>query len=325
VSEQSPSEVSAGVWLIPLPLPFPVATLNVYLLRGRAGYLLVDCGLKTKACRDALTAALEGAGVAWREIRQIVLTHIHPDHFGLAAEIKRLSGAEVSIHQAEAAGMTPRYLDNDFFARHSAWLSENGVPADDSNEIARASVGIAEFIEMVEPDRLLADGDRLPVDGGELEVLWTPGHSPGLLTFYFAARRLFFSSDHIIEKITPNIGLHTHSSDNPLGDYLASLDRVRELEIDWILPSHGSPFRGHREWIASTEAHHRGRCERMLTAVSERPRTAYEVVEIEWGRNLSPLSERFAVAEALAHLEFLRRQGRVEKVQINGLVRWRNV
>src|SRR6185369_3971408 len=150
------------------------------------------------------------------------------------------------------------------------------------------------FFDPIAPDTLLHDGDRLPVEGGELEVICTPGHAPGLLVFYFPERRLLFSSDHIVEKITPNIGLHALTAGNPLGDYLASLDRLRPLEIDSILPSHGHVFHGHRQ-----------RCERMLATLATAPRTAHEVALAEWGNLLSPLNQRFAVAEALAHLEYL--------------------
>ncbi len=319
----APSAISEGIWLIKLPLPFPVATINIYLIRSQEGFLLLDCGLKTKACREALSSALESLGVGWRDVRHLVITHLHPDHFGLAAEVRRLSGAAVLIHPAEAAHISPRYMENDFFSGHSDWLAANGVPASETEEIAQASRGIEEFIEMVEPDGTIEDGDRLPVEGGELEVIVAPGHSPGLLTFYFAPRGLYFSSDHMVEKITPNIGLHTHSTENPLGDYLASLDRVRDREIDLVLPSHGHPFRGHREWIAATEQHHHDRCERMRAAVAGTPRTAYEVVNAEWGSHLSPLNERFAVAEALAHLEFMRREGRVSVRRVDGVLRWR--
>jgi glyoxylase-like metal-dependent hydrolase (beta-lactamase superfamily II) len=321
VSEHPPAEVSPGVWLIRLPLPFPVATLNVYLLRSGSGYLLLDCGLKTKACREALARALEALGVEWPQIRQLLLTHIHPDHFGLAAEIQRLSGAEILLHRAEAAWM-PRWQQEDSLSRHAAWLEEHGVAHGESGEISQAFVGVAEFIEVVETYRTIEDGERLPVEGGELQVLWTPGHSPGLLTLYWPERRLYFSSDHIIERITPNVGVHSDSAGNPLGDYLASLQRVRRLEIDCILPSHGPPFGGHRAWIDATMEHHRLRCERMLAAVAERERTAYEVAVVEWGTHLSPLAERFAVAEALAHLEYMRRGGRVEPRREGGVVRW---
>jgi glyoxylase-like metal-dependent hydrolase (beta-lactamase superfamily II) len=319
----SPAEVSEGVWLINLPLPFPVGSINVYMIRSSDGFLLLDCGLKTKACREALAGALAALGVGWPGIRRLVITHLHPDHFGLAAELRGLAGCEVMLHSVEAAHLPLRLLDNDFFSRHSAWLAEHGVPPDESEEISQVSRGIQEFVDTFDVDRKLEDGDRLSIAAGELEVLWTPGHSPGLLTFYERRRRLYFSSDHMIEKITPNIGLHTHSSENPLGEYLASLERLCKMEIDLVLPSHGQPFRGHREWIRATEEHHRARCERMIAAVAGAPQTAYEVVTVEWGPHLSPLNERFAVAETLAHLEYLRRQGRVAAARENGLVRWK--
>ena len=89
-----------------------------------------------------------------------------------------------------------------------------------------------------------------------------------------------------------------------------------------VLLSHGHPFRGHREWIAATEEHHRLRCGRLLAAVTGAPRTAYEIVGQVWGDHLSPLNERFAVAETLAHLEYLRRQGSIAAQRENGVVRW---
>ncbi|SRR5579884_80846 len=321
----APVSIAEGIWLIRLPLPFPVAILNVYLIRTDDGFLLLDCGLKTNACRKALAEALASIGVQWTQIRRLIITHLHPDHFGLAAEVRERSANGIWMHKAEAALLSPRFMDNDLFSEQSAWLIENGAPRDATEEIAQASQGISEFIDMFSPDGFLEDGDRIPVQEGEIEALLTPGHSPGLLTFYFAGRKLYFSSDHMVEKITPNVGLHGHSSENPLGDYLASLKRVRELDIDWVLPSHGQPFRGHRDWICATMQHHEARCRRMQATVAEAPRTAYEVAAAEWGRHLSPLNERFAMAEALAHLEYLRRQGRVAVVRDGPLIRWRAV
>jgi glyoxylase-like metal-dependent hydrolase (beta-lactamase superfamily II) len=325
VTASGPLEVSEGIWLIGLPLPFPVGAINVYLIRSRDGFLLLDCGLKTNACREALAAALDALGIAWSAIRQIVVSHLHPDHFGLAAELRRRSGAHVLMHRAEAELVAPHFLDRDFFSWHTGWLEENGVPAAESATISQASLGVAELVDVPEADRQLEDGDRLPIAGGELEAMWSPGHSPGLLTFYCARRKLYFSSDHIIETITPNIGLHARAAGNPLGDYLASLERVRSKEIHWILPAHGRPFSGHREWIRAVEQHHQARCGRMLAAVAGGPRTAYEILTAEWGPRLPPLSARFAVAETLAHMEYLRRQGLVAAQRDNGLIRWRKV
>jgi len=324
VSEAA-AAVSPGVWLVNLPLPFPVGSINVYFVRCPDGFLLLDCGLKTQACREKLAAALARIGITWRDVRRLVISHMHPDHFGLMAEVKELSGAEVLMHRVEAAHLLPRWRDRGVVGRHWEWLAEHGVPASDSEEIGQASVGVAEFVETAEADRVLEDGDRLAVEGGELEVLWMPGHSPGLLTLYWRERRLYFSSDHIIEKITPNIGLFSNAQGDPLADYLRSLDRLRSIEIDQILPSHGHPFNGHHEWIAATERHHRERCGRMLAAVAEAARTAYEIVPFEWGEHLSPLNERFAVAETLAHLEYMRRRGEVESRRDGGVVKWRKV
>ncbi len=315
--------VSPGIWLINLPLPFPVGSINVYLIRTLDGYLLLDCGLKTTGCREGLAAALAHVGIDWNEIRQLVITHLHPDHFGLMAEVKQQSGAEVLMHRVEATYLLPRWRDRHVVARHWEWLSEHGVPPADSEEIGQASRGVAEFVETTEPDRLLDDGESLPVEGGSLQVLWTPGHSPGLITLYSPERRLYFSSDHVIQKITPNVGLFSSAMGDPLADYLKSLDRLRRLDIDLILPSHGHPFTGLREWIAATELHHRDRCERILAATAGTPRTAYEIIPFEWGDHLSPLNERFAVAETLAHLEYMRRQGCVEPIRDGSVLRWR--
>src|SRR5581483_3298229 len=128
----APVSIAEGIWLIRLPLPFPVAILNVYLIRTGDGFLLLDCGLKTNACRKALAEALSSIGVPWTDIRRLIITHLHPDHFGLAAE-------------------------------QSAWLTENGAPRDETEEIAQASRGISEFIDMFSPEGFLEDGDRIPI------------------------------------------------------------------------------------------------------------------------------------------------------------------
>jgi len=318
-------EVSPGVWLARLPLPFPVATINVFLIQLDRGYLLLDCGMRTRACQEALAAALSLVGMEWTDIRQIVLSHLHPDHFGLAAEVKRRSGAPLAMHRVEADLVLPRWRDEDFLVRHTSWLAEHGVPAAESEQISQASRGITEFIEPVEADQKLEDGDRIPVRGGVLELIWSPGHSPGLLTLYLPQRKLYFSSDHMIEKITPNIGLHSHSAENPLADYLRSLERVHALDIDLILSSHGQPFHGHHAWIAATQEHHRTRCQQMIEALAAAPQTAYQLLAAVWGNHLSPLNQRFAVAETLAHMEYLRQQGRVAPRRAEGVVRWEKV
>jgi glyoxylase-like metal-dependent hydrolase (beta-lactamase superfamily II) len=134
-----------------------------------------------------------------------------------------------------------------------------------------------------------------------------------------------YSTDAILEKITPNIGIHPFSSANPLGEYFDTLAKLEELDVDRVVPSHGSPFSGHREWIATTRKHHRERCDELAKLASGPPRHAYAIAQAHWGEGRPAGQLRFAMAEALAHLEFLARSGRAVKSEVDGVVRWQAI
>jgi len=125
----------------------------------------------------------------------------------------------------------------------------------------------------------------------------------------------------MLELISPNIGWHPER--DPLSEYLNSLQELAELEIDLILPSHGAPFSGHREWIRRTIEHHEERCNRILSLLAGAPKTAATLVEQLWDRPLEPFHYRFAVFEVLAHLEYLERQNRVTQREQDGVALWR--
>src|SRR5207237_889638 len=147
----------------------------------------------------------------------------------------------------------------------------------------------------IEPDRTLHGGETIETASGSLQVVWTPGHSPGHICLYDAARRVLFSGDHILERISPNIGwMPDHDA---LGEFLTSLDRIAVIDVDLILPSHGAPIRGHREWVAKTRAHHAERCDLLLSALDGQSKTAAELIPSLWNRHLSPFHYRFALFE----------------------------
>ncbi len=317
--------VADDVWLIPLPLPWPLAVINVYLLKGLDGYLLMDCGLKTDASRQALQNALGELGLGWRDISQIIITHLHPDHFGAAGVVRQLSGAPILMHPLEAKLVAPRHPSQPFFADTERYLRANGVPDEVIGELRQRSQEVAEGSERLAPDGPLEEGDTLPYASGTLQVMVTPGHSPSLLSFYEASSKMLFSTDVIIEKITPNVGVHAFYGGDPLGDYLRSLERLESLEVDLILPSHGDPFRGHRQWIAATREHHRRRSEKIAKAVTGAARHGWTVAGIVWGQDRSPFERRFAMAEALSHLEHLVREQRVTRSTRDGVTYWEGV
>ena len=329
--EESPSDensapaiepVAEAVWLVRLPLPWPLAIVNVYLLEQQDGLLLIDCGVKTDESLDVLSQALATRGGTFHDIRQIVVTHMHADHVGAAAELRRRSGAPILMERTEAKLIAPREPREQFFGKAERYMREHGVPEDLINRLREMSRKASGASERLAADGYLDDGDTLPYRGGTLEAMVTPGHSPGLLSFLCREQRLLFSSDVILSGITPNIGVHPFYDDNPLSDYLKSLDRLHELDIGLVLPSHGDPFRGHREWITETRRHHDERLRRVRVAAEGGKYTAFELVPRIWKQKLSLIDQRLAMAEALAHLQFLRNRGDLVSERRDGRVVW---
>jgi glyoxylase-like metal-dependent hydrolase (beta-lactamase superfamily II) len=316
-------EVLPGVHILELPLPFSLGLINVYLVRLADGWMLIDTGMDTEPCFNALNRAREGVGVAWSDIRTILLTHIHPDHMGLVRQVVSLSGARLMIHQADArllAELADQEKSRDF--QHRVFTSA-GVSAELISVMEESLEEIRKSFYRLDPDVALAGGETIATAIGDLQVIWTPGHSPGHICLYQPDRRVLFSGDHILEHISPNIGWQPDH--DALGEFLSSLDRIAALHVDLVLPSHGAPFRGHREWVAKTRAHHAERCNLLLGALNGQARTAAELIPSLWDRPLSPFHYRFALFELLAHLDHMARTRRVRSVEEAGITRWASV
>jgi len=313
-------EVYPGVLALALPLPFELESVNVYLVKLEHGWLMIDCGMETDAAFGTLLAALELRGIDWSEIRQILLTHMHPDHMGMAAHLLELTGAELAMHEVEA-----RHLD---MVREGGqrlpWLveaySQAGVPAALEEKMESHFFHIRKNFHELSPGRLLHGGEEFETAIGRLVVCWTSGHSPGHVCLHSPERKLLFSGDQILPGITPNIAWHPGR--DMLAEFLDSLERLAELDVDLIFPGHGEPFSGHRAWITETTGHHRQRCDEIFDLVQRSPRTVHSMVGDLWRRTLSPINHHFAIFEVLAHLEYMRRQGRVGHRQNNGALEW---
>ena len=303
-----------GIYTVTLPIPFELESVNAHLVELDEGFLLVDSGLETAECFDTLAAELVERDLEWRDIRILLLTHLHPDHIGLSWKILELSSAELWMHrvEAEALALASRENRSPYFGQA---MRRAGVPAEMEARIDRAVKSGRGRFRAHQPNRLLEGGERIPVRGGSLEAVWTPGHSPGHVCLYSPERRYMISGDHLLELITPNISWHP--GEDMLARYLDSLALLNSYDVDWVLPSHGPPFRGHEERIQGIVAHHAERCCTILSHTAREAMTAYQLVEAMWQR-LSPFHQHFAVLEILAHLEHLERRGQVAGEERDG-------
>ena len=288
-----------GIRRLDLPLPWELGQVNAYLVPGERGWTLVDCGMTTPECLAALERQLGEAGVRWNDIETLLLTHMHPDHMGLARVVLERSGARLAMHRREFALLEETVSAMEEHREPDGALDLARTPPELQAKVVAAFVDVRRSFVRLKPDLLLEDGERL----GSAQVVWTPGHSPGHVCLHLEDGS-FLSGDHLLENITPNIGWLP--GEDALGDFIASLKRVAALDCGVLYPSHGLPFTGHQEWAAQTIAHHHERCDEIVTALRLHPRSAHELVSILWPRRLSAFHYRFAVYEVLAHLEYLR-------------------
>jgi glyoxylase-like metal-dependent hydrolase (beta-lactamase superfamily II) len=354
-----PECIEEGLWRIPLPLPFALRSVNVYLVEDAPGtWTLIDSGLGLPADQAALHAGLARAGIVIEAIATLVLTHAHPDHIGLSGAIAAASGAPVYLlagederlyhvwgepnegtqegdgtmdqagaQDAHDAQQTQDARDDGVFAQVEAMYRANGLSADDVAQHYAGSQRLRRILRLPprSATRTLDDDQTLRLGAHSYRVLWTPGHSD----FHLCLLRddgLFFAGDHVLPGITPNIGLYPNARPNPLRDYLGALARVRDLSVRYVLPGHRRPFADLAGRVDELQAHHEERAARLLALLAAHPdgADANTLAGALFGMRLNgPDDRRFALAETLAHLEHLHTDGRVARQEREGLIIYR--
>lgn len=314
--QPSVEQVSPGLWSIPVSWPgSPLRYTLAYLLSGRDGAVLIDTGWPTDEGWENLANGIRLAGHEITDITDVLVTHAHPDHIGMAARVRELSAARVSMHPAEA-DLVERLRTASTLNATARWLRARGAPAGEAAEIvARITEAVARYTQLAQPDVLVSDGS-LPVPGVALRAIWTPGHSPGHLCFYDEDRNLMLTGDHVLPRISPHIGLDGDDEDDSLRQYLGSLRTLTRYAPSEVLPAHEYRFTGLDERVAELLAHHQVRLAEIEHAVTAEPgASTWRVAELlSWSRGWAQttgMTRRAAVSETLAHLAFLQGQDRV--------------
>jgi glyoxylase-like metal-dependent hydrolase (beta-lactamase superfamily II) len=319
-------QVRPGLWSIPVPLPIPLRYVLVYAFATDRGVYIVDAGWNTDEAFDALDGGLQEAGFGAEDIRGVMVTHIHPDHYGLAGRLRDHSDAWIALHPADAALVHDRYEEpGDLLSRMGIMLRRFGAPEEELEALRDASMPARPFVDFATPDVLMEDGDRPEIPGWDLTAVWTPGHSPGHLCFWEPTNKLLLTGDCVLPRITPNINLNAQSGDDPLGDYLTSLVRLADFDAEGALPAHEWRYDDHRGRLREIREHHELRFTEVVAAIESGHDTAWAVApRMDWSKPwdaIDPLMKRMAVGEAAAHLRALARRGVLDEID-GDTIRW---
>lgn len=310
--------VADGIYALRLPLPFALNHVNCYLLADAEGWTIVDAGLNRPEVRTTWLVAWAELGIEPRQIRQIVLTHMHPDHFGLAGWLQEQSGAPVLLSPREKEVARVTWLE-DLTAEREAAVQRYMHSAGVTPDVAAVILSQQEYLRSLtypHPRQIgvIAQGATIEMGGRRFQAIHAPGHADGQLLFYCAEERLLLCGDQVMQRITPNIGIWPTTEPQPLARYLRSLGELASLEVDLALPGHYAPLTDWRDRIAELQKHHAERLE-VTYAAAQAGATALEVSYsvFDYDR-FSQHEVRFAVAEALAHLEHLAEEGRLQRL-----------
>lgn len=309
--------------LLQVPVPYPVRATNCYLMHGADGWDLIDTGAHTKEAEDVWRKALDQYGIKPGMLRNIYITHYHPDHIGMAGWLLDQVGGAIYMHRVEAQwvpqvwapAMPQAIAVADEFRRNG--MSEQWAGAIET-QFGEQFLDVSPLPEHIE---LLEDGDLVDYGDAELRVVWTPGHSDGHMCLWQEDIQTVFTGDHILTKITPNIGLWPGCQPDPLDLFLASLEKIQRLSAEHYLPGHGRSFSRADHRIEELLAHHQERLD-LVEGLASEPKTGFEVCVSLFGTKLSAHQMRFAMAETLSHLERLRQLGRVSMTDDGTVVRY---
>jgi len=302
-------ELSGGIRRVTLPLPTRPGHVHAYVLPGDDGWTVVDTGLGLPDARERWARELHGLP---GRVRRIVVTHFHPDHVGAARDLSELTGAAVLQGRVDYEQCELVWGGTDWASVLVDWFQRHGVPDAVVAELIEQGSLFRPFIRFQPDPELIDPGDE--VDGWR--AVAAPGHADGQLMLIRDG--VLVAADHVLDPISPTVGLWPRSRPDPLGDYIGALRATAELGPTLALPGHGEPIADPVGRVGQLIAHHEQRLGAAAAALRDEPQSGYEVSFPLFGDDLKPSARRFAVAETLSHLERLVLEGGARRIEDDG-------
>ena len=319
-------QVAEGVHQFKVPMRHnPLGYTYSYFLKESK--TLIDAGIPDWGSLSALEKQLGEQGTYLKDLQRVIITHMHNDHVGLIEYIRQSVDVETLAHriaderQEEQIGVYKEMYKN---TSEELQLMGGGSF---QQFLSRFEHAFREDPKPLKLDKLLEDGDTIDLNGISLKVIWTPGHAAEHICLHDSDRRILFSGDHVLPKITSHVSLHTWEKRDPLGDYLNSLNKVKDLQVDLILPGHEHNFTNLSERVSQLFNHHEARLIEVKEALKNSKSSVFDVAgAIHWDSRpwlvMDFWTKRMAATETYAHLIYLRNKGEISEKTIDGVLRY---
>jgi len=300
------TELHHNLFCIKIPLPdSPLKYLNAYVVKAPDRNLIIDTGFNSKVCYDTMKNGLKTLGVDLNQT-DIFITHFHADHFSLVPKLKTPT-TRIYFNRPEA-----ELLENwQGFGKMIENAGNQGFPKKKLKSALEAHPGSKFGVKWAPEAKFLSQGQTLTYGDYTFTCVETPGHTLGHICLYEASKKIFISGDHVLIDITPNIQCW-NDYENPLKNYINSLEKIREFDVDLVLPGHRRCFTDLKSRVDELILHHEERLDEICNILDKTPQSAYEVAaRMSWDIKASswnefPIAQQwFATGEALSHLRLL--------------------
>ena len=313
-------QVVPGVFWVRMELPFALNHINLWLLRdeidGRPGWTVVDCCIDRPQSRDQWAEIIQHRMQALPILR-VIVTHMHPDHIGLAHWLCERFQAPLWISATDFYTARSASLGRHHFGGDGAadFFAQQGMTDPAALEAVRDRQDyFKRMVPALPPSfRRLMDGQRLIIGGHEWTTISGYGHAPEHMALHCPSLKVLISGDMVLPRISTNVSVFdTEPESNPLTLFLDSLDRFVQLPEDTlVLPSHGKPFTGLHARIRQLHEHHEDRLRDVMQACHAQPCSAVDIMPVLFKRALDLHQTTFAIGESLAHLHALWHDGQL--------------